>query len=435
MLIYNYKKEFIGIDENDLKILGLSSLAQLKDEVDDFADLFVKTPGYIHNFKNVHWLDYIVCGEGSDAKAMIRIKDKTFTTSIDIKAIYLNDNPLQKGYIVNLQNLKQILTSSEEQPAYEILHREKFGFTPKESIEKAKISIDLKESKETKKEPPAKIDINIENLEIKEIKKEQPKSPPKVTHAVVEQTPEEHFKDYKYDPHVASEELGLPIDLVEEFVQDFIAQANSFKEELYIHLQNNDLANLKIQSHKLKGVAANLRIEDALDALSVINTSKDFAEIKYNLDRLYKIIKKLSNQDNENIQAIAPVDIDLDTLEKDVEVEKPITVDTETSKSHTYNILKVASEIGLDIDSFRELFNNYVEEAKDICQNIIKEANLGNFNVVSNKAIKLKGMSENMRIHDFESELKRIINSTNVEAIEIDTNKIVTILSQISKEV
>lgn len=428
MLIYNYKKEFIGIDENDLKILGLSNLSQLRDEVDDFADLFVKSPGYIHNFKNVHWLDYIVCGEGSDAKAMICIKDKTFTTTIDIKAIYLNDNPMQKGYIVNLQNLRQTLTSSEEQSAYEILHKEKMGVALKDSIEKTKISVDLKEV-------PPKVDLKIDNLEIKEIKKEQPKSPPKVTHTVIEQTPEEHFKDYKYDPHVASEELGLPIDLVEEFVQDFIAQANSFKEELYIHLQNNDLTNLKIQSHKLKGVAANLRIEDALDALSVINTSKDFAEIKYNLDRLYKIIKKLSNQDNE-IQSIVPIDIDLDMLTKDVEIEKPISpIHIETSKSYTYDISKVASQIGLDTDSFRELFNNYVEEAKDICQSIIKEANLGNFNVVSSKAIKLKGMSENMRIHDFESELKRIVNSTNAEAIEIDTNKIVTILSQISKEV
>lgn len=429
MLIYNYKKEFIGIDENDLKILGLSNLAQLRDEVNDFADLFVKSPGYIHNFKNVHWLDYIVCGEGSDAKAMIRIKDKTFTTSIDIKAIYLNDNPMQKGYIVNLQNLRQTLTSSEEQSAYEILHKEKMGVALKDSIEKTKISVDLKEA-------PPKVDLKIDNLEIKDIKKEQPKSPPKVTYTVIEQTPEEHFKDYKYDPHVASEELGLPIDLVEEFVQDFIAQANSFKEELYIHLQNNDLTNLKIQSHKLKGVAANLRIEDALDALSVINTSKDFAEIKYNLDRLYKIIKKLSNQDNE-IQSIAPIDIDLDMLTKDVEIENPISPIhiVETSKSYTYDISKVASEIGLDTDSFRELFNNYVEEAKDICQSIIKEANLGNFNVVSSKAIKLKGMSENMRIHDFEGELRRIVNSTNAEAIEIDTNKIVTILSQISKEV
>ena len=41
------------------------------------------------------------------------------------------------------------------------------------------------------------------------------------------------FANYVFNPEVASEELGLPTDLVEEFIQDFIAQANSFKDELY----------------------------------------------------------------------------------------------------------------------------------------------------------------------------------------------------------
>lgn len=445
MLIYNYKKEFVGIDESDLKIFGLTSLSQLKDEVDDFADLFVKTPGYIHNFKNVHWLDYIVCGEGSDAKAMIRIKDKTFTTSIDIKGIYLNDNPLQKGYIVNLQNLRQTLSSSssEESNTYEILQKQSHIPAQKESVQSTKISIDLEEPKEVKKEQSEKLDID---LEIKEVKKEQPKPSVKKSDTIMqEEAHEDHFKDYVYDPKVASEELGLPIDLVDEFVQDFIAQANNFKDELYIHLQNSDLTNLKIQSHKLKGVAANLRIEDALDALSVINTSKDFAEIRYHLDRLYRIIKKLSNQEDvedmvlefkDDIQDKAEttrLDIDLDTLAKDVEMEEPYTQNTQTTS--TYDISAVASDIGLDTDSFKELFVNYVEEAKEICQKMIKEATLGNYTLVANKATKLRGMSENMRIHEFDNELKRIISSTNAEAIEIDANKIVTILNQMSKEV
>jgi len=53
MLIYNYQKEFLGIDEKDLKTLGFNSLSELRAEVTDFADLFVKTPGYVHNFQHV----------------------------------------------------------------------------------------------------------------------------------------------------------------------------------------------------------------------------------------------------------------------------------------------------------------------------------------------------------------------------------------------
>jgi len=42
MLIYNYKKEFLGIDEVDLEVLGLSDLADLRAEAADFADLYTQ---------------------------------------------------------------------------------------------------------------------------------------------------------------------------------------------------------------------------------------------------------------------------------------------------------------------------------------------------------------------------------------------------------
>jgi len=59
MLIYNFQKEFLGIDAKDLQELGYHDLSSLRSEVTDFADLFVKTPGYIHNFQHVHWIDFI----------------------------------------------------------------------------------------------------------------------------------------------------------------------------------------------------------------------------------------------------------------------------------------------------------------------------------------------------------------------------------------
>ena len=65
MLIYNYQKEFVGIDESDLKALGFSDLAQLRSESADFANFFVKTPGFVHNFKHVHWIDFVTCADGN----------------------------------------------------------------------------------------------------------------------------------------------------------------------------------------------------------------------------------------------------------------------------------------------------------------------------------------------------------------------------------
>lgn len=237
------------------------------------------------------------------------------------------------------------------------------------------------------------------------------------------------FANYVYNPQTASEELGLPIDLVEEFIQDFIAQANSFKSDLYESAKDGDLDNLRIQSHKLKGVAANLRIEDALDALTKVNSLEEYAEIKTNLDRLYKIINKLSNTDASVVEEVtetknhkeeeddfvlsikedvlAPVAIDdsevpnsielpeladdeflhqstvtqqesveelpaqeeeSDTLEEfaqDVAVEEP---------SFHYDKKQIAHEMGLNIDSFNELFDDYINEAKTLNSSMLEYA-------------------------------------------------------------
>ena len=42
MLLYNQRKEFIGIDEDDLSSLDFQNIAELQNESHDFADLFVK---------------------------------------------------------------------------------------------------------------------------------------------------------------------------------------------------------------------------------------------------------------------------------------------------------------------------------------------------------------------------------------------------------
>jgi len=109
---------------------------------------------------------------------------------------------------------------------------------------------------------------------------------------------------YIYNPEVASKELGLPLDLIEEFIQDFIAQAGDFKPELYASLNDGDIDNVKTLSHKLKGVAANLRIEDAFEVLALINATPDIAVIQTNLDLFYKIIAKLAGEEIDEVVTV-----------------------------------------------------------------------------------------------------------------------------------
>ncbi|WP_373004139.1 Hpt domain-containing protein [Sulfurimonas sp.] len=556
MLIYNYQKEFVGIDESDLKALGFSDLSQLRSESADFADLFVKTPGFVHNFKHVHWIDFVTCAEGSeDSKVIIHANGKNFRCTLDIKTAYLVDDPSRRAYIINLVNLRALTHVENEQVAGDVLEKpaprvstqssaifntpdfssnfedDKHDkvFTP-EPLEEIEVTHDPYEESQTDTidnleiNPKivediyenAPIDLGDELLEIDDIQEDSEE-----LHETEKETPEieEVAKkaslppiytqvlnvgsDYVYDPHLASDELGLPVDLIEEFIQDFISQANEFKDDLYNSLYDGNTDNVKILSHKLKGVAANLRIEDAFEVLSTINTSDNTDEIKTNMDTLYIIIEKLSGKgvqpaalvevlqsveeeeiSNENDDLIlsfkdddieeqviddseVPQKIEMpeladddfltidDTQEEEIEeivlneeiseiddLDK-ITLDDEikelepeqTTKETSfiqYDKAQAANEIGIDAQSFETLFDDFMIEGENACNEINSAIEQSNSDSWRQAAIKLKGMSDNMRIHDFTVELESIIHTQDSNEAKEALKAINTKLQQIS---
>jgi len=561
MLIYNYQKEFLGMDEKDLKTLGFQDLASLRTEVTDFADLFVKTPGYIHNFKHVHWIDFITCAESNEeSKVIINVNNKNFKCTVQIASAFLVDNPSSKAYLIALHNLRELTHKESESIAGDIIERqapqvaapvkpifntpefngefeEKELETPVNTEQTAitvdpyetPIEIDLHEPTEmlsvdayddTPQKNDMSLDINItdefeetpleieddfstpldidleDDIEIQETSNQEPK------HTTTLVT--ENFDNgYQYDPSVASDELGLPLDLIEEFIQDFIEQAKEFKDDLYQALEENDLDKLKILSHKLKGVAANLRIEDALEALTIVNTSSDSNVIRENMDTLYKIIAKLAGEeisvekeveistplvietpqmeieedllsldfkDEEEIEFqeeeeedlyIDPIEVDDSQVPQKIEIpeladdtfiqeeeikidlnldsdfEDELILDIEPEVQEEVQEIKyskeiAANEIGLDKESFHELFNDYLEEAKASTV-LIKDALINSdFNTCKSEAIKFKGMSDNMRINSFASELETLIHSTDEVEIAKAVDKIETAVVQLS---
>lgn len=585
MLIYNYQKEFVGIDESDLKTLGFSDLAQLRNESADFADLFVKTPGFVHNFKHVHWIDFVTCAEGSDdSKVVIHANGKNFRCILDIKTAYLVDNPTKKAYIINLSNLRTLTHSENEQIAGDILEKPAHiasaqsnvvfntpeftdEFNAEEEDKTVVQSQELQESVEVTHDPyeisnidtldelgsnpqiiediyeDSPIDLYDEPLEIGE--PEAYESEDEYIHIEPEEQPEEQIatpvaaqvlntqSDYVYDPHLASDELGLPVDLIEEFIQDFINQAKDFKDDLYQSLLDGNMDNVKILSHKLKGVAANLRIEDAFEVLTNINTSGDTDEIKTNMDTFYLIIEKLSGKniqeseiaksqeeismeteieeipedksddddddlilsfkdddevktqekiedievpqkiempeladddflnnditknytpeleleeitlDNE-IGDLDEIDIDFESTQDDTFLNESIEIEeldaleetaTELSQS-TFNKAMAASEIGIDSQSFDALFDDFIIEARNDCTKINEAVQQDDAQTWKETAVKLKSMSDNMRIHDFTKELESIINTQDADLVKESIDLISAKLEQISgKEV
>ena len=650
MLIYNHKKEFIGINESDLHSLGLENMAQLEALVDDFADCFVKTPGHVHNFVHVSWIDFVRCAEPTDKpRAIINIRDVNYTCILDVEIAYFKENPTEQTYLVHLQNLSQmgenekinsakfktpnipvkkevkpkpqktvepLLDVKSEEPLMEAkeeklddsINLDLDDMFSKKVTEKKELkpiiledkldldldldlSLDLEEDlTPVKKVEELKVEKTIEPKKTIEKKIEQIKRPiqkakikikPKPIVKKMSKVAEEYAKStYKFDPQLASDELGLPVDLIEEFIEDFVAQALEFKDGLYSSIAERDLDTIKSQSHKLKGVAANLRIEDALEVLTTANHSEDFVEIQDNLDVLYKIIAKLNGEEIEDeIMMEEPIeensleldfqeettnedsleltlnldednhssddslelnldeeetleldlnleenniknedsldlnedsvdniesleldlnldennndDTELDSLELnlDIEEDKPLELnlddnknieplelnldiedepleldlklDTEEDNSTiesleldieeplelnlieeefenndivvTYNKATASREIGIPEDMFEELFTDYLEDAKSILGKLIDAVDSNETEKLKAEAIKLKGMSDNMRVLDLKSDIDTLINMDDNEMAKKAVKNIEKFLLELSK--
>ncbi len=501
MIIYNHNQEFVGIDQKDLKSIGFANLAELQNTCKDFADLFVNRPTYIHNFKNFNWIYYILNSNLGEAKVIISAKNREFSASLEIETFYLTDAPTQVAYAINITKLKALDGKEIEQskveppkaPVSKLTPNPKEEYLPNLENEKA-IVLSEPDLFETPKEniikDPYDFDFNAP-LEIEDVYTPTQElgenfdltaqydfdsvieeSPAIVLEEPKAQTPQplktkpmlgdytvpsdsEYInnlhvsKDYIFNPKVASDELGLPVDLIEEFIGDFIQQSYEFKDELYNHFANNELSEVKLLSHKLKGVAANLRIEDAFEVLSIINSSSNLDEIKATLDHFYKIIAKLEGKEvpQESIQETkapqAPIAVlkedddiydftlkfdedepqieakptasikekkEFDTIPEMLEERQEILIDPlEYSKSAAVN------ELGLPEDLIEELLGDFKEQAQSLMEHLQKAVEMDDKVALSDIAMNIKGTADNLRIMKVSAILENLLQENSMQ--------------------
>jgi len=366
VLIYDHNKEFIGIDEESLKLLGYARYEDLIHEHKDIAELFVKKPGYIHNFTNFPWIDFVMHAESEESKVIIAGKEKAFSATIDISKLHLSKAPESDAYLIGLKNVKSYQLDPSERPvsAPAQMDLEPSAFNapqempqpvaqpdifaepepvaePFQSLEPLTIDEDLFIQEEmaapeeaeipvTFEMPPVSEDLDVyfhedekpfvapepeivpvpemaperilDSNEVEEKKTSKPMLGSYLTEEDKSYLADLEFKDdYVYDPSIAADELGLPVDLIEEFIGDFISQAHEFKDQLFTAIKNDDFDTIKVLSHKLKGVAANLRIEDSFEVLRNVNETADLKECEANLKKFYLTIAKLEGKDVESV--------------------------------------------------------------------------------------------------------------------------------------
>ena len=363
MLIYNHDKELIGIDKESLTLLGYENFETLIKEHGDVAEMFVKKPGYIHNFTNFPWIDFVLHAESEDAKVIIAGKTKAFSASLDISTMFLKSFPEEEAFIVRLKNIHNYQLDASERPEPtpepftpspqefnapahkgpevptpppvtpfpEIEEPEPIVFEHQDMFldeEEANPSLLEDTASYSKPEPDDDMEIFFQEDEPEpeeqrvETNPEIPEGPESIFDNIVEDdenvTPMlgsylsekdktyladlEFTDEYVYNPQIAADELGLPVDLIEEFIGDFIKQAHEFKDQLFTAMKEEDFDNIKILSHKLKGVAANLRIEDAFEVLRTINETSNIEECEANLKGFYITVGKLEGKDIQEVE-------------------------------------------------------------------------------------------------------------------------------------
>jgi hypothetical protein len=78
----------------------------------------------------------------------------------------------------------------------------------------------------------------------------------------------------------AANDLSLPIDLIEEFVRDFIDQAHVETEKMLKAYEEGDLETIQKIGHLLKGASSNLRINPLSDTLYKIQFCEDVSNLE-----------------------------------------------------------------------------------------------------------------------------------------------------------
>ncbi|RUM72238.1 MAG: hypothetical protein DSZ10_05260 [Sulfurovum sp.] len=96
----------------------------------------------------------------------------------------------------------------------------------------------------------------------------------------------------------AANDLGLPTELIEEFVHDFITQATEETPKMLEAYQKGDLETIQKIGHLLKGAASNLRITPLADTLYEIQMCNDSSQLERLIKNYWAHFLSLENKMN-----------------------------------------------------------------------------------------------------------------------------------------
>ncbi len=100
---------------------------------------------------------------------------------------------------------------------------------------------------------------------------------------------------FEFSTKIASDELGLPEALVQEFVSDFVKQAEENVGVFQQAQSNGDIETIQKTAHLLKGAASNLRIDPLAETLETLQHNEDLTQVPDLLKRFLGQLKALTH--------------------------------------------------------------------------------------------------------------------------------------------
>ncbi|KIM03822.1 MAG: hypothetical protein KN64_11405 [Sulfurovum sp. AS07-7] len=115
---------------------------------------------------------------------------------------------------------------------------------------------------------------NIISEPIKENKNSQENESAKIDLSNIKPIPFDFILDE------SANELSLPVDIVKEFIKDFIEQCHADTDKIIQKYKEGDIEKVKKLAHSLKGVASNLYIMPLADTLLQLQYNDDLVQVK-----------------------------------------------------------------------------------------------------------------------------------------------------------
>ncbi len=105
MILYDDKHNFLGMSTHTLGFLGYEDVSEFLSMHNDFSNLFVQKEGFIYDFDNFNWIDFVLYSGAANKSAIITLKNGQETkVDLSIKEVHLGHelNGIKKLYSVKV---------------------------------------------------------------------------------------------------------------------------------------------------------------------------------------------------------------------------------------------------------------------------------------------------------------------------------------------